>query len=149
MVPMMLYNNILVAYDGSELGRKALDTAIELAKLVPSAQLQVLHVIRFPVLIIGEAFVPAGAETTGRIYVEAEAIVQQAKDRLAEAGIEGNVEMVEGYPPGAIVDYATQSRCDLIVIGSRGLSGIKELMLGSVSHYVAQRSHIPVFIVKS
>jgi nucleotide-binding universal stress UspA family protein len=149
MVRKMLYNNILVAYDGSELGGKALDTAIELVKLVPSAQLQVLHVVRFPVLIIGEAFVPAGADTTSRIYEEAERIVQRAKDRLAAAEIEGKVEMTEGYPAGVIVDYAAECGCDLIVIGSRGLSGIKEMMLGSVSHYVVQRSHIPVFIVKS
>ncbi|MCC2685435.1 MAG: universal stress protein UspA [Paenibacillaceae bacterium] len=145
----MLYNNILVAYDGSELGGKALDTAIELVKLVPSAKLQVLYVFRFPVLIIGEALVPTGADITSRIYEESEHIIQQAKDRLAAAAIEGNVVMVEGYPPGVIIDYAVEHRCDLIVIGSRGLSGIKELMLGSVSHYVAQRSQIPVFIVKS
>jgi nucleotide-binding universal stress UspA family protein len=149
MVAKMLYNNILVAYDGSELGDKALETAIELAKLIPSARLKVLHVVRFPVLIIGEALVPAGADTTSRIYEEAEHIVQKAKDRLAAAGIEGKVDMAEGYPPGVIVDYSVEHRCDLIVIGSRGLSGIKELMLGSVSHYVVQRSHIPVYVVKS
>ena len=49
---------------------------------------------------------------------------------------------------GAIVDYAEQQKVDLIVIGSRGLSGFKKLLLGSVASGVVTYSHCPVLVVK-
>ncbi len=47
-----------------------------------------------------------------------------------------------------ILDFADKHGSNLIVVGSRGLSGIKELMLGSVSHKISQYSKCPVLIVR-
>ena len=53
-----------------------------------------------------------------------------------------------GYPSETIVETATETGCDCIDIGSRGLSGIKEAVLGSVSSQVAHLAKQPVLIVK-
>lgn len=55
---------------------------------------------------------------------------------------------MDGNPAKLILSKAKKEKCDAIVMGSRGLSGIAEFFLGSVSTKVAQYSSIPVFIVK-
>ena len=57
-------------------------------------------------------------------------------------------ELVEGRPADKIVETAKEGMFDLIVIGSRGLGGIKEFFLGSVSNRVADKAPCPVLIVK-
>jgi nucleotide-binding universal stress UspA family protein len=58
-------------------------------------------------------------------------------------------KLVEGRPADKIVETAKLESCDLIVIGSRGLGGIKEFFLGSVSDRVADEAPCPVLIVKN
>ncbi len=58
------------------------------------------------------------------------------------------VTILSGDPGPAIVEYANHHHADIIVIGSRGLSGLQEFVLGSVSHKVAKRANCPVLIVK-
>ena len=54
----------------------------------------------------------------------------------------------EGDPPKVILDTAKKFKADIIVIGSRGLSQVKEFLLGSVSDSVIKRADIPVLVVK-
>ncbi len=56
--------------------------------------------------------------------------------------------MLAGSPAEAIVDYSENNDCDLIIMGSRGLGAIREIMVGSVSHNVIQHASIPVMIMK-
>jgi nucleotide-binding universal stress UspA family protein len=56
--------------------------------------------------------------------------------------------MMQGAPAEVILDYTKKNHNDLIVIGSRGLGGIREFVLGSVSHNVVQHARIPVLVVK-
>ncbi|MBJ8192959.1 universal stress protein, partial [Bacillus cereus] len=72
--------------------------------------------------------------------------LQQAKSKLESAGINPETLHLKGDPAHEILDYARDSKQQLIIIGSRGLSGIKEMMLGSVSHKVSQLSSCPVLI---
>lgn len=145
---IMSYSKILAAYDGSAPSDQALDKAIELVKLLPSTQLEVLHVAKSPNVVLGESYIPASADMRQAVYEEAERILNRARQRLSAASVNGNVQMMEGEPASVIVEFANDRRCDLIVIGSRGLSGLKELVLDSVSHHVVQRSSVPVLIVK-
>ncbi|GIP23001.1 MULTISPECIES: universal stress protein [Paenibacillus] len=144
----MLFNKILVAYDGSKASNKALDKAVELAKLSPESELAVLHVYDFPRFYIAEGFAPVPDTVNMEFYELAEKTADEARNRLAAAGVNGKVELAQGAAAEVILRYAGEQSCDAIVIGSRGLGGIREFVLGSVSHNVVQHAQIPVLVVK-
>lgn len=144
----MLFNKILAAYDGSKAANKALDKAIELCKSTPGAKLEVLHVYDFPRFYIAEGFAPVPVSMNKDIYELAERTAEEAKSRIEAAGLEPKVEMDQGAPAETILEHAQKNGADLIVIGSRGLGGIREFVLGSVSHNVVQHARIPVLVVK-
>ncbi|MGG6312992.1 universal stress protein [Paenibacillus macerans] len=144
----MLFTKIVAAYDGSKAANKALDKAIELSKLSPGAMLEVLHVYDFPRFYVADGFAPVPASMNKDFYELAERTAEEAKNRLQAAGLEPKVEMEQGPPAESILDYAKKNGADLIVIGSRGLGGIREFVLGSVSHNVVQHAQIPVLVVK-
>jgi nucleotide-binding universal stress UspA family protein len=63
------------------------------------------------------------------------------------AGLRYRTELRYGSPVGAILDLADETDADMIVLGSRGLGGFPELLLGSTSSQVSQHSRRPVLIV--
>ena len=71
-----------------------------------------------------------------------------AKEKLQ--GFQGDAEFLEeiGNPAERILEVCTAKGCDTIVIGSRGLSGVEEFLLGSVSSKVSQYAKVPVVVVK-
>ncbi|RUT30451.1 universal stress protein [Paenibacillus zeisoli] len=145
----MLFNKILVAYDGSKSSNKALDKAIELAQLSTDSELVVLHVYDFPRFYIAEGFAPVPDTVNLEFYQLAEKTSDEARNRLTEAGIHnGRVELAQGAAAEVILEYAAKQGYDAIVIGSRGIGGIREFVLGSVSHNVVQHARIPVLVVK-
>lgn len=144
----MLFSKIVAAYDGSKAGTKALDKAIELVKLSPEATLEVVHVFDFPRFYVAEGYAPVPASVNQDFYDLAEKTVEEAKNRLQTAGVKGTVELYQGAPAEVILDYVKKNNNDLIVIGSRGLGGIREFVLGSVSHNVVQHAQVPVLVVK-
>ncbi|WP_110934197.1 universal stress protein [Paenibacillus bouchesdurhonensis] len=144
----MLFTKIVAAYDGSKAGTKALDKAIELVKLTPEATLEVVHVFDFPRFYVAEGYAPVPASVNQDFYELAEKTVEEAKSRLQAAGVNGKVELFQGAPAEVILDYVKKNNNDIIVIGSRGLGGIREFVLGSVSHNVVQHAKVPVLVVK-
>ncbi|GGG04013.1 universal stress protein [Paenibacillus aceti] len=144
----MLFSRIVAAYDGSKAGTKALEKAIELTKLNRNATLVVLHVFDFPRFYVADGFAPVPASVNEEFYDLAEKTVEEAKKRIEEAGVNATVELVQGAPAEVILEYTKKHNNDLIVIGSRGLGGIREFVLGSVSHNVVQHARIPVLVVK-
>lgn len=143
----MLFNRILVAFDGSKAAGKALDKAVELVKLT-NASLNVIHVYEFPRFYVADGFAPVPANMNEEFFELASKTADEAERRLKEAGVEGTVELLQGPPAETILEYAASHNCDAIVIGSRGLGGIREFVLGSVSHNVVQHAKIPVLVVK-
>ncbi|OAB36081.1 universal stress protein [Paenibacillus glacialis] len=144
----MLYSNILVAYDGSKASNKALDHAISMLQVTPNAVISVIHVFGFPRAYFGEAYAPIPTSVTKEYYDLAEQTVDAAKQRLEDAGVTGTVELLQGAPAEIILDYSKKNNSEVIIIGSRGLGGIREFVLGSVSHNVVQHARIPVLVVK-
>ena len=144
----MLFSNILVAYDGSKASKKALNHAIALSKLSVDAKITVIHVFGFPRAYFGEAYAAIPASVSKEYYDLSEETVEEAKLALATANVTGTVEMLQGAPAEVVLEYSKKNNIDVIVIGSRGLGGIREFVLGSVSHNVVQHAQIPVLVVK-
>ncbi len=141
----MLFRNILVAYDGSEPSRNALRKAIELAEAAPFARIDVLYVRPSPVTWHPELPVAPLIE-----YEESRAalIAEEAREMLRGVPNPWRTFIAEGRAAKAVLAFAGEVGSDLIVMGSRGRSGLTELFLGSVSHYVVQHSRVPVLVMK-
>jgi nucleotide-binding universal stress UspA family protein len=143
----MHFTNLLVAYDSSDLSKKALHYAYNLVKDHAAGILHVVHVYQFPTIVMGEAMLPTPASVDQEYSEQAEKILDEAR-RLLSGFPNTTYVLRQGQPPYELLEYAKEQGCDLIVMGSRGLGGIKEFLLGSVSHHVVQESRIPVLIVK-
>jgi nucleotide-binding universal stress UspA family protein len=143
----MAYTKIVTAYDGSEPSIRALNAAMELAEAC-HASLDVVHVYQMPVVVMGEAIMTPPAAASMNALKEAENRAEEIRSIIHARSLRGEVSVVQGEPGKAIIDEAKEIGADMIVIGSRGLSGMKELFLGSVSHYVAQHAGVAVHIVK-
>ena len=102
----------------------------------------------------GTAGVPVEPETmellTDAAQKGAEAIAEKGAERARGLGLDATTAVAEGGPIwSAIVEAAEEHDAAVIALGSRGLSGVKHALLGSVSGAVAQHSHRSVFIVHS
>jgi nucleotide-binding universal stress UspA family protein len=75
-------------------------------------------------------------------------ILALAEARAAAAGVTYETRLAYGNVPDAILTMAMSQHCDAIILGSRGLSGVKRLMIGSISNAVAAKALLPVMIVK-
>jgi nucleotide-binding universal stress UspA family protein len=141
------YSRIVVAYDHSELSKKALKMAMNLAKQD--------KIIQLYVIMVQQPLRPA-PYSYGYVYVadqeaqreEIQGIRKDLEEQLKTLPNKTGIVLLDGNPGQMIVDYVKQNDADLVVMGSRGLTGLKELFLGSVSHYVVQKATCPVLIVK-
>lgn len=140
-----IVTKVLVAIDGSDASMDAADRAISMAK-EHSAELSALHVIRPDVDLFGPH------ETSEHIIemkTEGEEYLNKVKFKANEKKIQVKTEIVSSMNVSSgILDYAEQNGVDLIVIGTRGRSGFKRLLLGSVASHVVSYAHCPVLVVK-
>lgn len=136
---------MLLAYDGSEPSKKALQFTKELAKKLGS-EVIVLYVIDIEKLaeMLGELEVN---EVTN-LEKKANSLVEEAVKELQGAGVRARGTIRKGPPPEAIVEAAKEEGCSMIVVGSHGWRGFKRLLLGSVSEKVVRISDVPVLVVK-
>lgn len=134
---------ILVPLDGSKNSFRGLDEAIYLARQCHAT-------------VTGLYVTPMSPPQTDEqiSYMEkyllknAAKFMAKAKKRAAQNGILFDDKLVYGDEGPKILKFAKDNKFDLIVIGSRGMSSVKELFLGSTSNYVLHKSPIPVLIVK-
>jgi nucleotide-binding universal stress UspA family protein len=147
-----MFQKILVPVDGSETAWKALETAAALADKF-HGELQVFTVME-PYNSLSLFQITLDQNLMDRSNSEMKkatlAVLDMAKEKLTEYGFKGKVsyEKEEGNPAELILEKAREGGCDSVVIGSRGLSGITEFLLGSVSSKVSQYAEVPVFVVK-
>lgn len=137
----MLWSKILVAYDGSELAKKSLDKALEL-QAVTSAKVCVVYVTEIQSMQRSMEKIQEGIEA------QDDKILNELAKKLSCLSDKCSVERLQGMEVSfSILEHALKGGYDLIVIGSRGLTGIHEF-IGSVSHAVIQHSTVPVLVVK-
>jgi nucleotide-binding universal stress UspA family protein len=135
-----MFKHILVAIDGSTYSQQALPTAIEVARKFNSDVL-VHHV--------GEHDRGRSVVYSSESPAEATRLVADAVKLVRDAGLtaKGHLsDVAAGHVAKAIVETATANNIDLIVMGSRGLSDVQGLLLGSVTHKVIQMATIPVLV---
>jgi nucleotide-binding universal stress UspA family protein len=148
MATMLDEKTILIGYDSSEGSRRAIATAGE---LFPGAKSIVLHAWSPISLMVAAYGGMVALPDEDNALQESAAKVAAEGCRLAlEAGLKAQPEITEVTYQGTahtILDVAEQYDADVIVLGARGLSTFKSMMLGSVSHSIAQHAHIPVLVV--
>ncbi len=144
-----VFRNIMVATDGSELVRKAVFTAIEVAKL-NEAKLYAVSVIsqgdydslvhsknKEWDMVVKDRLIAEGKDATS--YVE-------SVGKAANVKVESII--LEGNPAEEIVDFAEENDIDLIVIGTQGRSGVQRFLIGSVAENVIRQSNVKVLVVR-
>lgn len=143
-----MFSKVLIAYDGSDLAKKALQMAINFSKMNPDLGLEIVHVYQIPTVAIGDGVYTPSAQAAMNYLENAQKVLAEAEETVTGNVKNFNVTLKEGNIARNLLDHADDTECELILIGSRGLSGIKEHFLGSVSHNVVQKSKVPVLIVK-
>jgi nucleotide-binding universal stress UspA family protein len=146
-----LYRRIVVGTDGSSTADRAVDVAGDLARL-SGAQVHVVTAYRpvraaamAGVSASGGAVLPAWLGDDER--VAAEEVVRRARERLEGNGIAVRSVARLGEPADALLAVAEELDADLLVIGNRGISGVRRYLLGNVADRVAHHAPCSVHIV--
>ena len=144
---MISVQRILVPIDFSPHADAVVEWAAHLA-LEHDSEIILLHAYHLPVEFqqLEGAYLPP--DFWSNVKAEAEQSLGRFADQLREAGIEVEAAVREGYPATVIEEEAERQQADLIVIGTRGLTGLKHLLLGSIAERVVQKSRCPVLTVK-
>jgi nucleotide-binding universal stress UspA family protein len=153
----MMVKKILVATDGSEPAERALNYALDLAEST-SAEVVIVSVVPpvlVPIIHEDPRVTPLitsrdleRIDSRMRTIYENSLSEALAKARSRKPGLKVSTMLAEGRPADTIAGIAEREGFDLIVMGSRGLHGISEFLLGSTTHRVADISKIPLLIVK-
>jgi len=133
-------DGIIVGYDGSEFGDRALDWAVEEARL-RQVTLTIFHSWNFP-------YTGMMGPVSTQIQEAGERTLQTAVDRVRAAAPDVEIKPLLSYGSPGIVLVDSSKDADLVVVGSHGHSGFRELMLGSVSAQVARHAACPVVVVR-
>lgn len=138
------FDNVLVAIDGSEGSRRALDCALSLVERLGG---------RVTALAV-EGKLPAYAATRGEVD-EAKrekdqyftSLLEEAQRRAQERGVHLSTALLPGHPAEVITDYARAQGHDLVVVGHKG-HFLGDFLLGSTADRVTHHAHCPVVVVR-
>jgi nucleotide-binding universal stress UspA family protein len=153
------FSRVLVAIDGSISSMRTIDYAISIA-MKNNSQLVILYVIdvyKYPYLpssIIlaptfgSEKYLEERNEAEGQMNKIKEKYKQKTKNNIDSKDLK--TEIVEGAKSAAttIMEYAESENIDLIIIGSRGKTSFKKLLLGSVSSDIIKNAHCAVLVIR-
>ncbi|MFS0673493.1 universal stress protein [Ornithinibacillus sp. 179-J 7C1 HS] len=163
------FKQIVLAFDGSKYSVRALQTAEHITKL-SGAKLTVVVVHEpsldttvTPGVVTGDGVqlyhphigalpphhegTPSEMNNTPLQDDSADKVIDDASMRLSKL-TEVDYEILSGKPAEKIIEFAEEKDADLIIMGNRGLSGIKKLVMGSVSKKVLTEASSPVLVVK-
>jgi nucleotide-binding universal stress UspA family protein len=155
-----MFEKVLIPLDGSEHSERALETAIQIAKKFRS-KITLLHVysVTAPAVIAPEptTLTRAGfpvvtpeevAEMVKAARVVGNRILTDGEQKAKSASVGVETVLREGNTVQEIVALAKDGEFNLIVMGARGMSRIRELLMGSVSEGVIKNAHCPIMVVK-
>ncbi|MFX3673115.1 MAG: universal stress protein [Paenisporosarcina sp.] len=139
-----MYEKILLAVDGSLHSIRASEEAIKVSSMSSRCQVTVIMVADYTkskndVLHSGSSV---------ELDMKRRKKIMPVEELLRKHNINYRVEILHGVPGPTIVEYANKHNVELLIMGSRGLNSLQEMVLGSVSHKVVKRANCPVLIVK-
>ncbi len=138
--------SILVAVDGSAHSEKAVRYACAMGPSL-GAEIVLLHVV--PMVVSATPYHDTISDQPFlSLQKVGEDILEKAKRLATRCGCEVIDMISHGDPAARIIDVATERKADVIVIGSRGVSGLKRLFTGSISDKVSKHAACPVMIVR-
>ena len=148
-----MIGKVLVAVDGSESSNKALDFVVDLSAKY-SSEVLILNVFQLPA-VYGYPDQPLTYQANMASFIKDlrkvhEDILSKATERATKVKPDLKItsDLKEGDPSSQIVETANQGHFEIIVLGHRGWSGLKEFFLGSTSERVAHLAQCTVIVVK-
>jgi len=145
-----MYKCIIVGVDGSKYAEAALDTAIELAKLGDSS-LGIIYIYGTPETL-GRSLPLKVPEASKAVSSVMEPLLKKYEEKAKSAGVKDvKAKIVPAWGGEAVglINYSDKHNCKLLVIGTRGLTGLKRTLLGSVAEFVLKNSECDVLAVRS
>lgn len=135
---------VLAATDFSDTAQAGIDWAVEIAK-ANGARLELVHALLVP----GRAtdFVPSPPDFTEALQEAASGRLNAITEKVRALGVEVKSDLRLGVPSQVILEAAEEKAVDLIVMGTRGLTGFRHLLLGSTAERVVQHAPFPVLTV--
>ena len=155
-----MFEKILVPLDGSEHSLKALTVAIQIAKKF-GGKISLIHVYSLaltpgmlpepttltpPIPVMAPADVSRTIEAARKVGLN---VLAEGEQKVKAEGVQVETMLKEGHTVQEIINTAVKEKFDLIVIGARGISKIRELLLGSVTDGVIHHASCPVLVIKS
>jgi nucleotide-binding universal stress UspA family protein len=144
----MNVQKILIAVDFSSHSQKAVDDGVDLAKRL-GAEVHLVHAFDVPVPMVTpyEVAVPTGFVEQAR--ESAKQRLQEVEDKVKAAGVPVHAHLTEAPAAHAVARAAEELGVDLIVMGTRGNTGLKHVILGSVAERTLRLAPCSVLTVKS
>lgn len=139
-----MYNRILLAVDGSENSLRATNEAIKIGSYQNNCKIEVIHVVDFA----DSKNEVLHSYHEEEIELKRRRKLESVEELFQKSNAEYKLKILHGEAGPLIVEYANTEKFDLVVIGSRGLNTLQEMVLGSVSHKVIKRAECPVLVVK-
>ena len=142
-----MFGEILVAIDGSRMGKKVLQVALEEAHIW-KAKINVIYVVETGL------FSSLPMDNTWEVMYsllekEGNEALARAKEEATKKGVQITTQMKQGHAGNEILKAAEESHADLVIVGSHGKSDVDRLLLGSVSSFVVANSRASVLVVRS
>ena len=138
---------ILVPTDFSPHSERALEVAEKLVKLT-GGKIHLLHCFQINVGGISPYGVTVPEEFNREVREAAEKAIEDLERKVAAEGIEVETHLTPRFPSEAVSDLAKELGADLIVMGTRGATGLKHILLGSVAERTIRIAPCPVLTVK-
>jgi nucleotide-binding universal stress UspA family protein len=138
---------ILLSLDGSDNSARAVEYLIALAAALKETEIHLLNV-QDPVSSLQAQECWTAAHCATLQQQAGDLALKAARRRLDAAGIPHTAEVAAGPVAQTIADFAREWQCDMIVMGTRGMGAMGNLLMGSVATRVVHLAHAPVVLVK-
>lgn len=144
--------NILVCTDGSEMSSKAVRKAAAISSFLKDSEVSVLYVHQ-PIQVpppYGAGYTPTAvpAQVDEKVRDAGKKVLEQAAEILEDKKVNFKTLLLDGHPSSAILEQAEDDDYDLLVVGSKGRTGLQRVLMGSVSSAVVQGAKCDVLVVK-